>query len=159
MHALLAALLAFAPPSARQSDPYAPLRLYDGGWQITRQGGSKPDSLINRCALLGLYFACAQTVNGAPGGLIVFIPVKDDPGHYHTQTIMPEGRATGVDDLRIEGNQWTYSSRRNDNGKTTYYRTLNTFADRNHIHFEQADSTDNKQWTVRNSGDEVKATK
>lgn len=156
MHVLLVALLAFAPPSAKPADPYAALRLYDGAWQVTRKEASKPDILINHCAVLGQYYACGQNVGGVPGGLVVFIPVKDQPGHYYTQTIMPEGRATGRDDLRVEGNQWTYTSRRDEMGTTTYYRTINTFLDKNHIHFEQAQSNNNKDWTVQHSGDEVR---
>ena len=156
MYFLLLALLAFASAAEKPADPYAPLRLYNGSWEVTRKGATKPDALVNHCALLGQFFACGQTVNGAPGGLVVFIPVNGQSGHYYTQTIMPEGRATGRDELRIEGNQWTYTSRRDENGVTTYFRTLNTFADNNHIHFEQRDSNNNKDWTVRNSGDEVR---
>jgi hypothetical protein len=156
MHLVLLALLAFAPPAAKTADPYAQLRLYDGSWQVTPKGAAKPDVLTNHCALLGQFFACAQNVNGSPGGLVVFLPVNGKPNHFYTQTIMPEGRATGRDELEIEGNQWTYSSRRDENGKTTYYRTLNTFSDKNHIHFEQGQSTNNKDWTVQNSGDEVR---
>lgn len=158
MHPLLFALLAFAAPPAKAADSYAALRSYEGTWQVTRKGAEKPDVLINHCALLGQYFACAQNVNGSAGGLVVFIPQKDGAGHYYTQTIMPEGRATGLVDLRIDGNEWTYTSRRDEYGKTTYYRTINTFADKNHIHFEQAESTDNKDWKVTNSGDEVRTT-
>jgi hypothetical protein len=156
MHVLVMAWLAFVSPPVRPADPYTPLRLYDGTWEITRKGASKPDILINHCAVLGQFFACGQNVNGVSGGLVVFIPVKDQPGHYYTQTIMPEGRATGRDDLRIEGSQWMYTSRRDDNGTTTYYRTINNFTDKNHIHFEQSESNNNKDWTVKNAGDEVR---
>lgn len=156
MLAVLFALMSAAAPPAKAPDPYAPLRVYSGNWEVTRKGATKPDVLTNQCTVLGQYFACGQTVNGAPGGLVVFIPVKNEPGHYYTQTIMPEGRATGRDDLRIEGNQWTYTSRRDEYGKTTFFRTINVFSDKNHIHFEQAQSSNNKDWTVQNSGDEVR---
>lgn len=153
---VLLALLAFAPSAGKPADPYAALRLYDGSWHVTRKGAVKPEVLINECAVLGLYFACGQNINGSPGGLIVFIPVNGQAGYYYTQTIMPAGRATGRDDLRIEGSQRTYTSRRDENGVTTYYRTTNTFVDKNHIHFEQAESKNNKDWDVKNSGDEVR---
>ena len=150
------ALFAFAPQTAKSTDPYAPLRLYEGSWQVTRKGAAKPDVLVNHCALLGQFFACGQTVNGSAGGLVVFIPANKQPGRFYTQTILPEGRATGRDELQIDGNQWTYTSRRDENGATTYYRTINTFSDKNHIHYEQSESGNNKDWVVKNAGDEVR---
>jgi hypothetical protein len=159
-----AALLIFAlgfqtHADARSASPdYMVLSLYRGAWQVSaanRRPGSKPELLVNQCALVGRYFACQQTVNGKAGGLMIFIPT-DQPGRFYTQVIMPEGRATGRDDLEIAGDRWTYTSKRLDQGKTTFYKTTNTFLGKNKIHFEQADSTDGKQWTIRNSGDEVR---
>jgi hypothetical protein len=152
----LASQFSFSAPAP--SSEYSALWLYQGTWQVTPKShaaGAKPDVLINQCAVLGKFFACGQNVNGQPGGLVVFIPAAK-PGHFYTQTIMPEGRATGRDDLEISGDKWTYSSRRDEGGKTTFYRTTNTFTGKNHIHFEQAQSTDGNQWTVQNSGDEVR---
>jgi hypothetical protein len=137
---------------------YSALWRYQGTWQVTPKNhpaGAKPDILINQCSVLGQFFACGQNVNGQPGGLVVFIP-NGKPGHFYTQTIMPEGRATGRDDLQISGDQWIYSSRRDEGGKTTFYRTTNTFSGRNRIHYEQAQSTDGSQWTLQSSGDEVR---
>ncbi|MDQ2949761.1 MAG: hypothetical protein M3Y27_28115 [Acidobacteriota bacterium] len=155
-------ILALATQSGHPAQPpasdYASLWRYQGTWQVTPKShpaGAKPDVLINQCSILGQFFACGQNVNGQPDGLVVFIP-NGKPGHFYTQTIMPEGRATGRDDLEISGNSWTYSSRRDEGGKTTFYRTTNKFADKNHIHFEQAESTDGTQWSVKNSGDEVR---
>lgn len=156
---LMSALFALAAPPDKMTDPYAPLRSYEGTWQVTRKNAGKPDVLINQCGVLGQYFACAQNVNGIPGELIVFIPQTDRPGHFYTQTIMPGGRATGRDDLQIEGKQWTYTSRRDEYGKTTYFRTTNAFSDNNHIHFEQAESNNNKDWNVTGSGDESRVSK
>jgi hypothetical protein len=139
---------------------HAALWLYQGTWQVTRKSaekGAKTEQLVNRCVLLGKYFACQQTVNGSERGLIIFIPAEK-PGHYYTQTITPEGRATGRADLEISGNRWTYLSRwPQENGKIVYYRTTNVFTGKNHIHFEQAESTDGAQWTVKDSGDEFRA--
>ncbi len=75
------------------------------------------------------------------------------------QTLLPEGRATGRDNLEISGNRWVYTSSRQENGKTTYYRTTNTFVTSNHIHFEQTESTDGKQWTIKDSGEQTKIEK
>ncbi|MGI9074859.1 MAG: hypothetical protein ACR2JB_26880 [Bryobacteraceae bacterium] len=139
---------------------YAPLWLYRGAWQVTRKSaekGAKPEQLMNRCALLGKYFACQQTVNGSERGLVIFIPTEKSR-HYYTQTITPEGRATGRADLEISGNRWTYLSRwPQGNGKIIYYRTTKVFTGKNHIYFEQAESADGVQWTVKDSGDEIRA--
>jgi hypothetical protein len=135
---------------------YAPLWLSQGTWEVSHAGasaGQKPDELVNECALVGKYFACQQTVNGKAGGLLVIVPTGQ-PGRYYTQTIMPEGRATGRDDLQISGNEWIYTSRRQEGSKTTQYRTINRFDSKDHIHFEQAQSTDGKTWNVTGSGDE-----
>jgi hypothetical protein len=138
---------------------YAPLWLYQGMWQVTRKSagnGAKPERLVNRCAQLGKYFACQQSVNGAEGGLVIIIPAEK-PGHYYTQSITAEGRATGKADLEISGDHWTYSSRwPQGNGKITYYRTTKVFSGKDRIHFEQAESSDGAQWTIKDSGDEVR---
>jgi hypothetical protein len=151
--ALIAAL--FVVNSARAADPYTPLWLYNGTWQITKKEGS-PDKLINHCVLVGQFFACEQTVNGTPGPLLIFVPLANKPGHYYTQSVYPEGRAGGRGSLEIEGDKWVYTSTWDQGGSTIYYRTTNTLTGRNKIHFEQAESSDNKNFTVKNSGDEVR---
>ena len=145
----------------KTEDPrYTSLRLYQGAWNIVRKSGdatAKPDRLVNDCALMGQYFACAQSVNGSAGGLIVFIP-SQKTGSYYTQTITTDGRATGRADLVISGDQWTYSSRwPQESGKIVYYRTTNVFTGKNRIHFEQLESADGTHWTLKQAGDEVRA--
>jgi len=154
------ALLAQSPQHASKStDPvYAPLWLYSGSWKITRNNlspGAKPDELVNQCTLIGKYFACQQTVNGSVAELLIFVP-GSTPGRYHTQSVLPSGRAGGLGELQISGDRWIFSSSYNPGGSSVYVRTTNQFQDKNHIHFEQAESTDNQQWVVKNSGDEVR---
>jgi hypothetical protein len=84
----------------------------------------------------------------------VFLPAGK-PEHFYTQSIMPDGRATGRNDLQISGDVWTYTSRRDEGGKTTFYRTLNTFSGKSRIHFESDHSDNGKDWTVDASGDEL----
>jgi hypothetical protein len=132
-----------------------PLMLYSGSWRVTPAGGAKPYRLVNDCSEVGRYFACQQTANGSVVGLLVVIPTSTS-GHYYTQTLLPEGRATGRDELEISGNQWTFKSSRLDGGKTTYFRTTNTFSGKNHIHFERAESTDGKQWSIKYTGDQTR---
>lgn len=137
------------------TDPYAPLRLYEGAWQVTQSApttGRKSDRLVNDCAQVGRYFACQQTVNGKPGALVVFIP-DAVPGHYHTQIVRLDGAALGPPGtLTIAGDHWTYLGE--PDAKGLRYRTVNIFSGRDRIHFESARSTDGKTWTVTMAGDE-----
>jgi hypothetical protein len=153
---LLASQFAFDAGAA--SNPYTPLWLYNGAWRVTRAGvapGTKPDELVNQCALVGKYFTCQQTVNGEPGALLIFVPANE-PGHYYTQNVGLDARATRRGDLEIERNRWTYSSTWNQGGTTTYYKTVNTFTGGDRIHFEQLESKNNKDWKATGSGDEVR---
>ena len=145
---------------AQAADPtYAPLWVYQGSWQVKPAAeGGKPYQLANECALVGKYFTCQQTTEGTTGGLLVIIPAGQS-GHYNTQTVMPDGRATGRDELEISGTQWTFRSRRQEGTKTTQYRTVYKFSGKDRIHFEQAQSSDGKQWTVTNSGDQMRTSK
>jgi hypothetical protein len=149
-------LFTAATAAAAPLDPYAPLWLYNGSWDVRPKDQPKPDRLANKCALIGRFFACEQSVNGTPGALQIFIPAPGKPGHYYTQNVRPEGRAGGRGDLEIAGELWTYTSTWDEGGKTIYYRTTNVFTGRNKIHFEQAESENNKTWVVKNSGDEIR---
>jgi len=145
-------------PAASPEAVYAPLWLYKGTWKVTKKdqpASAKPDNLLNQCALVGKYLACQQTVNGAVSALLIFVPAKS-PGQYFTQSVMPDGRAGGRGDLAIEGDKWTFASNWNQGGKTTFYKTINVFSGKNRIHFEQQESTDNKEWKTTGSGDEVR---
>ncbi len=138
--------------------PFALLWMYQGTWTVTRANsapGAKPDELVNQCALLGKYFACGQTVNGEPSELLIFVPANQ-PGHFYTQTVNRDGRAGGRGELQISGSQWTFTSTWDQGGTSTYYRTTNVFTGKDKIHFEQAESTDRKNFKVTGSGDEVR---
>lgn len=144
-----------------REEPYKPLRLYQGIWSATRTGPRSETTtsrIANDCAMVGRFFACQQTVNGKPGAMIIFVPTGA-PGAYYTQAVLQEGLATGRGELHIEAERWTYSSKTQRDGKTIYHRTTNVFTGRNRIHFEQAESSDEKNWTVMMSGDEVRLSK
>lgn len=156
-------LLLIATASARAADvPFgktvAPLRDYAGTWRVVRNNAgveAKPEELKNECALVGRFFACQQTINGAVGGLLVIVP-SNSPGHYATQNVDPSGRARGLGQLQIEGGKWTLLSTWNQGAKTIRYRTANTFSGRNRIHFEQEESEDGRNWKVTGSGDQTR---
>jgi hypothetical protein len=157
LFSLVAAIFNQPGKTADSATPRSPLWLYEGSWQVNPPSSTaaKPYQLTNDCAQLGLYFACQQSIDGKPVRLLVMI-ATENAGHFHTQTILPGGRATGLDDLEISGNQWVFTTSRREGGKTTYYRTINTFSGKARIHFEQAESTDGKQWITKSSGDQAK---
>lgn len=133
-------------------DAYTPLELYNGGWRV-QKAGAAPDTLVNHCARTGFYYMCEQVVNGKTSALVVFVPA-DAPGKYHSTVVLPSGEANGPGDLTIDGNRWVYIGKSVDGNKTTWFRTTNIFTGKDHIHFEQAQSTDGTHWTTGRSGDE-----
>ncbi|HEX3684402.1 MAG TPA: hypothetical protein VHU83_17840 [Bryobacteraceae bacterium] len=138
---------------------FAPLWLYQGTWHVTRANlaaGAKPEELVNRCAQIGKYFGCQQTINGQQGNLLIFVGTGK-PGQFHTQNVTPDARATGRQELEVRGDKWTFTYTWDQGGKTTYYRTTYTFSGKNKIHFEQEESSNGKDYTVTGSGDQVKA--
>jgi hypothetical protein len=139
--------------AAEQDAPYRPLMLYQGTWQVTPLHAAKPDILQDNCGRTGKFYSCEQTVNGKTTALVVFVPAEQ-PGHYYTQALLPDGHATGRGDLEIVGDRWVYSSKDVEGAKTTYYRTINVFTGKDHIHFDSQESTDGAQWKTTNSGDE-----
>ncbi len=137
---------------------YRPLWLYEGSWKATRgdaQGKPVATEIANDCARVGRFFACQQTVDGKAGPMIVFLPA-DKPGDYYTQSVMTDGLAGGRGELHIEGDRWTFLGKSEKDGKLTYYRTTNVFTGTDHIHYEQAESSDGKTWTVTGGGDEIR---
>jgi hypothetical protein len=154
----IASLIAIALVMISSATSYAasaanPLMQYDGTWEVSRGNSGKPYRLTNKCQQAGSFFVCEQSVDGSVTGLMV-ISSAGQPGKYWTQTILPGGRATGKDDLEIEGTRWTFASRRQEAGKVTYFRTINVFAGKDRIHFERAESTDAKNWSTKDSGDQ-----
>ncbi len=139
---------------------FTPLKVYDGTWTIAAQhtmaGDGKPDMLTNHCTEGAAFYSCEQVVNGKAIALIVFT-ATDDATKFHSQPVLPDGRAVGRGDLTIAGDHWTFlGSGKDDGGKETFYRTENFFTGRDKIHFEQYESIDNKTWVKKNAGDEVR---
>lgn len=141
--------------AAATAQAVAPLRTYAGHWSVVRQGAPKPDDLKNECSLIGNYFACQQTVNGEVSGLLLLIP-SGTTGRYHTQNVLPNGRATGLGELQIDGNKWVFLSTWNQGAKSIRYRTTNTFSGRDRIHFQQEESEDGRTWKTTGSGDDTR---
>jgi hypothetical protein len=174
-HIRLSALLAIGVPTAAafwmlapnclaatNADPFGKLAIYDGTWTVHAshpwsggQAGSA-DQLVSRCHRFVAYFACEQTINGAPASLIVYT-ASDEPERLNTRTITPSGLAGGRGDLTLAGPHWTYIDRPPASLKGDWSRTENIVTDRDHIHFEEyASSDEGKSWRLTNEGEEVR---
>jgi hypothetical protein len=150
------ALVAIPRATVPVPDPvYDPLHLYEGTWVMTPARGGAAVTITNDCGRIGRFYGCQQTVNGKTGGVILFIP-RDTVGRYFTQAVAPDGRAMGRGELTIAGPHWEYLGHDGEGDSVEYFRTTNDFTGRDRIHFELATSHDGANWTVTQSGDEVR---
>ncbi len=139
------------------------IQAYAGTWKTEMEhfntayskAGKESTTLHNDCWKSGEFYACHQIVNGESKALIVFT-YDSKTKAYTTYPIMLDGRAAGHGKLVIEGNVWTYPWEDTENGKTTYFRVVNTFTTPKTIEFRQEYSTDQKSWTLMAKGTEVK---
>ncbi len=145
------------------TDPYAPLQLYDGKWDLIPKPADKPGEpmhIENRCAKVGEFFSCNQFVNGKNTALVVFLPVHPLEGggyEYRNQALRADADGPGTwGKLEIVGDRWVYSSEESDGGKKTYWRTTNVFSGTDKIHFEVQKSIDGTNWMTQMSGDEAR---
>jgi hypothetical protein len=155
-----------AAPSKSASlagDPYAPLRLYDGKWDLVPAHSDKPAETMhieNHCAKVGEFFACNQFVNNKNMALVIFLPqhpLQNGGYAYRNQALRVEGDNAGAwGALEITGDRWVYSSDETDKGKKIYWRTNNMFSGSDKIHFEVQRSEDEVNWTTTMSGDEAR---
>lgn len=163
--ALLGLLCLLCPASrlaSAEPDPYAPLKLYDGGWQVTLMGPEKKtDHLVNHCARTGTFFSCEQQLNGKTAALVIFLPTgQNAAGAFEYRTIAALPDASRPDDwghLAIAGNTWTYSWTQKDGEKIVEMRNVNQFKDNDHIHFELQKKGDDGIWKTQLSGDEQRS--
>jgi hypothetical protein len=143
-------------------DPYGPLRLYDGKWDIKTSDAEKNEMQVaNHCTKTGLFFVCEQVVKGKSEALVVFLPVaKTATGgeEYRTQALGADASPAGEwGKLTIEGDRWVYSWENKDGEKKMYWRNVNTFTGIDKIHFEVERSDDGTTWKTQKSGDEQRA--
>jgi len=144
---------------AADPDPYAPLKLYEGSWQLKKTTpDSPPDHLVNHCALTGIFFSCEQELNGKPAALVIFLPTgKSSSGGFEYRTLVALPDASKPEDwghLEINGDTWTYSWTHKDGEKSVLMRNVNHFRDKDHIHFELQKMVDATTWLTQMSGDE-----
>jgi hypothetical protein len=90
-------LAAGAAGQNASGDPYAPLRLYEGSWEVhVTAPAKKTDKIVNHCAKTGTFFSCEQEVNGKTTALVVFLPTgKTTSGaqEYRMQALQPDASA------------------------------------------------------------------
>jgi hypothetical protein len=141
------------------SDPYAPLKLYDGNWEVrVSVPEPKVDHLVNHCAQTGLFYSCEQVVNGKSSALVVFLPIgKTSSGalEYRTQALLASASAAGEwGHLVIDGDKWLYAWDNGDAKKVVHWRVTNHFTGKEKIHFEVQNSEDGITWKTQTAGDE-----
>jgi hypothetical protein len=141
-------------------DPFLPLTVYIGTWNVRAEhpwSGGAPgtsDHLVSRCEGFNQFFACEQTVNGKTLSLIVYT-IGAARGKMHTRFIEPDGLAGPRGDLTLDGNHWTYLDKPTPGAKGNWSRVENYVVDHDHIRFEEYESSDEgKSWTKINSGTE-----
>jgi len=162
---LLLGLLQTAPATQPAPDPFTPLEIYNGTWNVKAEHplgedkpgakpGGTPDRLLSQCHHFTQYFTCEQTVNGKTLSLIVYT-AGASPGKLHTRFIVPDGQAGARGDLTLDGNHWTYLDKPPAGLKGNWSRTENYILDHDHIRFEEYESPDEgKTWTKTNNGTE-----
>jgi hypothetical protein len=157
---VMASLLAAAAAGQGSSgDPYAPLQLYEGTWEVhVTAPEKKTDRIVNHCAKTGTFFSCEQEVNGKTAALVVFLPVGKTTGgalDYRIQALQPDASAPqGWTHLVIDGDTWLYSWDQSEAGKTTHWRNTNHFNGKDQIRFELQNSEDGTTWKTTLSGEE-----
>lgn len=137
---------------------------YAGSWRISTQSFDSPyskagkhnSSLRNDCWRGGQYITCRQIVDGESKVLIVFTCGRSD--HYcYSYQIPPDGSPASTGTMHIEGDTWTFPwQTAGKDGKTTYFRVVNTWSSSSTIDFRQEYSTDQVHWTKTSSGHELK---
>jgi hypothetical protein len=147
------------PANASAGDPYAPLQLYGGSWQLEMTGskGSSRMLISNHCEETGAFFVCEQVINGKTEDLVVFLPTGSSAGAqtYRTLGLSAAGkRPRDWGKLEISGDHWVYSSEEQEKDAKVYSRTTNLFSGPDKIHFEVQRSVDGKNWQTTQSGDE-----
>lgn len=136
---------------------------YQGAWKIETEhfatrfskAAKESSTLRNDCWRSAGYFVCDQFVNGESKDLIVFTyDARDDT--YNSYSVPAAGGGGGSGKLTIKGNVWTFPWEDKQDGKTVYFRVVNTFTAPGTIEYRQEFSEDNVHWTVTAKGFEHK---
>jgi hypothetical protein len=166
---LLIAFAAFIGGAALAADPgHAPtgiekVMVFAGTWKSEAdhyetaysKAGHVTVTTANVCWRSGSYYVCDQTVDGISRALLVFVYAGS--GDTYGTFLVPADGTPGVSgQLIIYDNTWTFPVQRNNLGKVTYFRTVNTFTDANHYDFRQEYSEDKQNWTIMVQGHQIR---
>ncbi len=139
------------------------IEAYQGTWKIETEhldtrfskAGKESSTLRNDCWRSAGFFVCDQFVNGESKALIAFTyDPKDEI--FHSYSVPAGGEGGGGGKLVIKGNVWTFPWEQKEDGKTVYFRVVNTFTDAGTIEYRQEFSEDQQHWTVTARGTEKK---
>jgi hypothetical protein len=145
-------------------DPYAPLQLYNGKWDIApTAAGQELIHIENHCVKTGLFFACEQIVNGKSEALVVFPPLANSSTgsaqEYRMEALNADASPAGEwSKLIIDGDRWVYSWESMEDGKKISWRNTNTFTGTDHIHYEIQRLEGLNAWKTVKSGHENRVT-
>jgi hypothetical protein len=146
--------------ATQANDPYAPLQLYTGRWDITPTAIDQEIVHVeNRCVKTGLFFACEQIVNGKSESLVVFLPLSNSSTgtaqEYRMEALNADASPAGDwSKLTIDGDRWVYSWESMEDGKKISWRNTNTFTGTDHIHYEIQRLEALNTWKTVKSGQE-----
>lgn len=148
------ALAASAPP-----DPIAMIAAYAGTWRTQvreldtefSKAGSTTSVIHNDCWRVAKFYACAQTVNGKQGALVVYTWDEKARG-YATYAIPPHGGPATRGKLVIDVDTWIYPWDQTLGGAVVHVRIINRFVNRDRIEFRQEFSRDGVTWVVASTG-------
>jgi len=137
--------------------------VYQGTWKTetehftTRFSKAAKESLTlrNDCWRSAGFFVCDQFINGESKALMVFTyNAKTDT--YNSSSVPAAGGEGGSGKLLIKGNVWTFPWQDKQDGKTVYFRVVNTFTTPGTIEYRQEFSENQQHWTVTAEGLEHK---
>ena len=134
---------------------------YAGTWKTSithldtpySKASKETSTLHNDCWKSGSYLACRQIVDGVPKVLLVFT-CKADGRTCTSYQIPSDGGEPGSGTLTLDGNTWVFPWSVAKDGKTTYFRVVNTWSSANTIEFSQEFSADQVHWTSMATGHE-----
>ncbi|PZR59648.1 MAG: hypothetical protein DLM50_00620 [Candidatus Meridianibacter frigidus] len=158
---IVATLLLFCLPlRAAAASPLDALERFVGGWSGSgtavktpySEGGSLHGTTYCRWSGDHFFVICEQTgsYNAMTDHDVTIFTYDPKKRLYHFYNVrQADANSTK---LAFSGNTFTFSDSFVDKGKTIYTRTLNTFLDAGHYLWRTEFSTDQKVWTLMNSG-------
>lgn len=143
----------------------AAIAAYAGSWRGTTEkfatpyskAGKTSDTLHNDCWSDSDFYVCRQIVNGKPAPVLSVYTYDAKTDIYHVYSVPAYGGDTASSgELIIKGNVWTFPWEYQHDGKTTYFRVVNTWSSPSTIEYRQEFSADKIHWMLMAKGREVK---